>query len=72
MLKFTEITDFEAPELDIYARLTEAQLLNRFEPKKGMFIAESPKVIMRALDAGCEPVSLLVERGHVKDRKSVV
>jgi len=65
MIHYTEITDFQAPELDIYARLTEAQLLNRFEPKKGMFIAESPKVIMRALDAGCEPVSLLVERGHV-------
>ena len=65
MMQFTEITDFHAPELDVYARLTEAQLLNRFEPKKGMFIAESPKVIMRALDAGCEPVSLLVERGHV-------
>ena len=65
MIQYTEITDFSAPELDIYARLTEAQLLNRFEPKKGMFIAESPKVIIRALDAGCEPVSLLVERGHV-------
>ena len=65
MITFTEITDFEAPELDVYARLTEAQLLNRFEPKKGMFIAESPKVIMRALDAGCQPVSLLVERNHV-------
>ncbi len=65
MVKFTEITDFQAPELDVYARLTEAQLLNRFEPKKGIFIAESPKVIMRALDAGCEPVSLLVERNHV-------
>ena len=65
MVQYTEITDFSAPELDIYARLTEAQLLNRFEPAKGMFIAESPKVIMRALDAGCEPVSLLVERGHV-------
>jgi len=65
MIQYTEITDFTAPELDVYARLTEAQLLNRFEPKKGMFIAESPKVIMRALDAGCEPVSLLVERGHV-------
>ena len=60
-----EITDFTAPELDVYARLTEAQLLNRFEPKKGMFIAESPKVIMRALDAGCQPVSLLVERSHI-------
>ena len=65
MIQYTQITDFDAPELDIYARLTEAQLLNRFEPKKGMFIAESPKVIMRALDAGCIPVSLLVERGHV-------
>ena len=65
MITYTEITDFNAPELDVYARLTEAQLLNRFEPKKGMFIAESPKVIQRALDAGCEPVSLLVERGHV-------
>ena len=50
MIHFTEITDFQAPELDVYARLTEAQLLNRFEPKKGMFIAESPKVIERALD----------------------
>ena len=60
-----EITDFTAPELDVYARLTEAQLLNRFEPKKGMFIAESPKVIQRALDAGCEPVSILVERSRI-------
>ena len=65
MKDFVEILDFTAPELDVYARLTEAQLLNRFEPAKGMFIAESPKVIMRALDAGCEPVSLLVERNHV-------
>ena len=67
MIDYIEITDFSAPELDIYARLTEAQLLNRFEPKKGMFIAESPKVISRALDAGCEPVSLLVERNHVNE-----
>ena len=65
MIRLTEITDFSAPELDVYARLTEAQLLNRFEPKKGMFIAESPKVIQRALDAGCEPVSILVERNHM-------
>ncbi len=64
-MNFTEITDFHAPELDVYARLTEAQLLNRFEPQKGMFIAESPKVILRALDGGCVPVSLLVERSHV-------
>ena len=67
MREFIEITNFHAPELDVYARLTEAQLLNRFEPKKGMFIAESPKVIERALDAGCEPVSFLVERSHVNE-----
>lgn len=67
MLNLIEITDFEAPELDVYARLTEAQLLNRYEPKKGMFIAESPKVILRALDAGCIPVSILVERNHIND-----
>ncbi len=64
-MKLIEIRDFSAPELDVYARLTEAQLLNRFEPKKGMFIAESPKVIMRALDAGCVPVSILAERSHI-------
>ena len=64
-MNLMEITDFHAPELDVYARLTEAQLLNRFEPAKGMFIAESPKVIMRALDAGCQPVSILVERSRM-------
>jgi len=66
-MNLIEITDFNAPELDVYARLTEAQLLNRFEPKKAMFIAESPKVIMRALVAGCAPVSLLVERSHINE-----
>lgn len=65
MPNIIEITDFTAPELDVYARLTEAQLLNRFEPKKGQFIAESPKVIERALDAGCVPLSILVERRHI-------
>ena len=65
MANVIEITDFSAPELDVYARLTEAQLLNRFEPAKGMFIAESPKVIHRALDAGCVPVSLLMERKDI-------
>ena len=59
------ITDYEDPRLDVYARLTEAQLLNRFEPAKGMFIAESPKVILRALDGGCEPVSILAEENHM-------
>ncbi|WP_418746573.1 TrmH family RNA methyltransferase [Frisingicoccus sp.] len=61
-----EVTDFEAPELDIYARLNENQLLNRHEPEKGIFIAESPKVIERALDAGCQPISLLLERKHIE------
>ena len=61
-----EIKDFEAPELDVYARLSENQLLNRHEPEKGMFIAESPKVIERALDAGCQPISLLLERKHIE------
>ena len=65
MANVMEITDFSAPELDVYARLTEAQLLNRFEPAKGMFIAESPKVIHRALDAGCVPVSMLMERKDI-------
>lgn len=65
MSNIIEITDFYAPELDIYARLTEAQLLNRHEPEKGLFIAESPKVIERALDAGCIPVSCLVEKKHI-------
>lgn len=60
-----EITDFDAPELDVYARLSEGQLLNRHEPEKGIFIAESPRVIERALDAGYTPVSLLLERKHI-------
>ena len=65
MAEIIEITDFNAPELDIYARLTEAQLLNREFPEKGIFIAESPKVIERALNGGCEPVSILMERRHI-------
>ena len=65
MANIIEITDFSDPNLDVYARLTEAQLLNRFEPKNAMFIAESPKVIHRALDAGYRPVSLLMERKDI-------
>ena len=65
MSQIIEISDFSDPRLDVYARLTEAQLLNRFEPAKGMFIAESPKVIDRALNAGCRPVSLLMERKDI-------
>ena len=66
MANIIEIRDFHAPELDMFARLTEAQLRNRLEPEKGMFIAESPKVIRRALDAGCQPVALLMERKHIE------
>ena len=65
MPNIIEITDFHAPELDPYARLTQNQLRNRLEPEKGIFIAESPKVIDRALDAGYEPVSLLMERKQI-------
>ena len=68
MPNIIEITDFAAPELDIYARLTEGQLLNRHEPDKGIFIAESPKVIERALDAGCVPISMLREKKHVESQ----
>lgn len=65
MPNIIEITDFQAPELDPYARLTQNQLRNRLEPEKGIFIAESPKVIDRALDAGYKPVSLLMERKQI-------
>lgn len=66
MSNIITITDFNAPELDVYARLTEVQLLNRQDPSEGLFIAESPKVIERALDAGYVPVSCLVERKHIE------
>lgn len=66
MADIIKITDFAAPELDIYARFTENQLLNRHEPQKGIFIAESPKVIERALNAGYEPISFLTEEKHVR------
>lgn len=72
MIKPIEITDFHAPELDVFTRLTEAQLRNRLEPEKGIFIAESPKVIHRALDAGYEPVSLLMEHKHVEGQGKAV
>ena len=68
MANIKEVTDFSDPELDIYARLTEVQLLNRREPDKGIFIAESPKVIERALNAGCVPISLLMETRHVENQ----
>ena len=65
MPNIIEITDFSAPELDAFARLTERELLHCCEPATGLFIAESPNVILRALDAGYEPVSMLMERKHV-------
>ena len=65
MPNIVEVTDLTRPELDVFTRLTEAQLRNRLEPEKGIFIAESPKVIARALDAGCVPVSQLMERRHI-------
>lgn len=65
MPNIIEITDFNAPELDIYARLSENQLLHYYEPKGGIFIAESPLVIGRALDAGCRPLSVLMEKKQI-------
>lgn len=65
MPKIIEITNLDAPELAVYTRLTEAQLRNRLEPEKGIFIAESPKVIRLALDCGYQPLSLLTERKHI-------
>ena len=66
MSNIIEITDLNASELDIYARLSEVQLLHIYEPNGGLFIAESPKVIERALDSGCIPHSILVEKKHLK------
>ena len=70
MAKIFDISDFSAPELDVYARLTENQLVNRADPANALFIAESPLVIGRALDAGCEPVSFLMERRHIEGKAS--
>ena len=68
MANIFEIQDFDSPELDVYARLSEVQLLHYNEPKEGLFIAESPKVIERALDAGYEPISFLVEKKHIESQ----
>ena len=68
MAKIIEISDFSAPELDVYSRLTENQLLNRADPKNAMFVAESPLVIGRAMDAGCVPLSFLMEPKHIEGR----
>lgn len=66
MINIIEIKNLDVPELQIYYNLNEAQLFHYFEPKPGIFIAESPKVIKRALDAGCVPMSFLMEKKHVK------
>ena len=73
MPQIIEITDFYAQELDVYARLNENQLLNRADLSKGLFIAESPKVVERAMNAGYEPVSILVEKKHIQgEAKEVI
>ncbi len=72
MAKIIEITDFSDPALDVYARLTENQLVNRENPAEGLFIAESPNVILRALAGGYEPVSLLLERKHIETQAKEV
>ena len=69
MLNIIEINNFNAPELDVYARYTEAQLLNKDRPEDGLFIAESPKVIGRALDAGYIPISVLVEKTQMEENE---
>ena len=68
MASIIEIQNFSDPALDLYARLTENQLLNRADPENALFIAESPLVIGRALDAGCKPVSFLMERQHIEGK----
>ena len=68
MPQIIEITDLTRPELDVFCRLTEAQLRNRLEPEKGVFIAESPTVIGLALDAGYEPLALLTERKFIEGK----
>ena len=68
MANIIEIHDFSDPALDVYTRLTENQLLNRADPDNALFVAESPLVIGRALDAGCEPVSFLMERQHTQGK----
>ena len=68
-----EVTSLEQEGVEVFGTLTEAQLRNRVEPEKGIFIAESPKVINVALDAGYEPLSLLCERRHIKgDAKGII
>ena len=72
MANIIPITSFSAPELDVFARLTENQLVNRADPANAMFIAESPLVIGRALDGGCVPLSFLMETKHVEGKAAEI
>ena len=73
MAQIIEITSLTQPGVELFSTLTEAQLRNKVEPQKGIFIAESPKVIQVALDAGFEPVALLCEHKHIEgDAKSII
>lgn len=72
MANIIEVENLDIPELEIYARMTQIQLRNRLEPEKGLFIAESPKVIKVALDAGYKPVSLLMERKHITGQAQAI
>ncbi len=65
-MSITEITDFNSTELDLFARTSEVHLLRYYEPDPGIFLAESPKVIHRALDAGYKPISLVIEKHHLR------
>lgn len=73
MTNIIEIMDFHSEELKLFTGLTHAQLRNRLEPEKGIFIAESPKVISVALDSGCKPIALLMEKKHIYgDGKAII
>lgn len=72
MSNIIRITDFNDPQLDLYARFSEKQLMHIYEPDRGVFIAESPKVIRRALDAGYEPISFLMEEKHVESQAAEI
>ena len=72
MMKIIEVMDLNRPELAVYAELSERQLATIYEPKEGLFIAESPKVIERALDGGYEPVSFLAEKGQLAEAEEIL
>ena len=72
MVNIIKVTDLTAPELAVYTQLTQAQLRSRVAPERALFIAESPKVIGTALDAGCQPVSFLMEREKITGQASAL